>query len=153
MKFHENHFTILVKIILLLFIMQMLSQCKATKMDIKFKEYVSMMYQDGDISLVLNENNTFNIQIKKWDQKQAIHTNNEEYHGIWEIVAEDSLLLTENSGIKIKYKRSNVSMEIGKHKVSLQSWAWVSSSSPLKVDGTELQEKDKTDEFLFNSTK
>jgi hypothetical protein len=127
-----------------------IAQTSKKVQDISSEIYASWEYHDGDIILELFDNGHFVLEIKKWDSDLLLHTKIDSSEGNWENKSGDTLILTDENDIRIIYERIQVEMRVGGEKKSVDSWSWISSSEPLKLDGVNLSNKKVTDAFFLN---
>jgi hypothetical protein len=108
-------------------------------------EYVSIDCPKGDMTLLLNQDGKFSLELKHWDSTQNKHTRTENLSGNWSI-ADKKLTLLGN--VNIEYVREPSSMKIGKNAVAIDGFNWLRSSKPSFADTFTLVERKAVDEFL-----
>jgi hypothetical protein len=109
------------------------------------QEYVSVDCPKGDISLFLEDNGTFVLELKYWDSKENRHTHSEKFSGQWSFKDNELELNGEST---LVYKRDKSSFSIGEKTANIDSLFWVSSSSKSFADTFTLVERTEIDNFF-----
>lgn len=110
-------------------------------------EYVSIDCPKGDITLFLDKNGSFILELKYWDNQALRHTHSEKISGEWSYKNNELALKSEGNLI---YKRDKSVLTIGKKSASIDSFYWVSSTSKTFADSFALIERIEIDN-LFKS--
>ena len=108
-------------------------------------EYVSIDCPKGDMTLVLNDNGKFSLELKHWDSKHNKHTLTENLSGNWRMTDKKLTLLGD---VMIEYVREPSSMKIGDSAVAIDGFKWLRSSKPTFADTFILVDRKAVDEFL-----
>ena len=116
------------------------------------EQYVSMTCQSGDITLTLNHNNTFVLTILFWDNDTKSHKGSESIIGTWTKNQKDLLLKTSDDK-NIYYTLTTTAMKIGDMEISCLTYGFKCADINFFGSNIDLQEKEKTDNFLRRATK
>jgi hypothetical protein len=108
-------------------------------------EYVSVDCPKGDITLIMNNDGTFSLELKHWDSKKNIHTQHETFSGKWRLSGKKLIL---SSAVEVSYERNSTSITVGSYSANIDSFTWERSSKPTFVDTFSLVER-KTLDNLF----
>ena len=118
----------------------------------KVEKYVSMDSETGDITLTLNPNNSFDLTILFWDDKNNIHTGSESLKGSWHI-ENKSLVLNSTDNNTIVYLQTTTNMKIDKSEVNSLTYSFKSNTKPFFGTSHDLVEMEQTDKFILDQTK
>ena len=110
-------------------------------------EYVSIDCPSGDITLSLNENGSFLLEIKYWSKKLNKHTHSEKISGKWKI---NDNTLTLKDKVTITYKRDKSELTVADKSASIDSFFWLNSTAKIFADTFTLIERKEIDK-LFTS--
>jgi hypothetical protein len=115
------------------------------------REYVSMTCEKGDITLSLSSRYRFTIVLRHWDAKQNTHTGEDRLTGNWSMKGKNLVLKAPES--ELTYKPEKNSFTIGVKTITVDGYAWVSSTKKTPFDSFSLVDKIETDKFLLGATK
>jgi len=110
-----------------------------------------MTCEKGDITLALQPDSSFTLVLKHWDAQSNQHTHEDRTSGSWG-KKRDELVLTAPDSV-LTYKPETNSFTIGSSSLTVDGYAWVSSTKRTPFDTYSLVEKKKTDAFLLKASK
>lgn len=113
-------------------------------------EFVSIECPKGDISLTLNKDQTFLLELKYWDPQTNSHTHSENMKGHWNFDG-DTLILS--GSVESKYKRDKMTLSIGPKSTTINGLKWLSSTPSNFADGFDLVDREATDKFFLGGNK
>lgn len=111
-------------------------------------EYVSIDCPTGDITLVLNKDGKFFLELRHWDPKQNRHTRSETLSGSWRLAGKKLIL---SSNVEINYEREPSAMAVGNYSDNIDGFKWRHSSKPTFADTFSLVERKATDALLLRA--
>lgn len=117
----------------------------------EIESYVSLTCEKGDITLVLDDDSTFYMDIKYWDNKLKKHTGSANIIGRW-LKTGPNLTLTVKNNI-ILYELTNTQMEINDNKIHCKTYSFKSSEKEFFGTGYDLLDQKQADAFLASSIK
>ena len=112
-------------------------------------EYVSIDCPKGDITLMLNKDGKFSLELKHWDPKNNRHTHSETLSGSWRLSGKNLVL---SSSVEVNYERERTAMTVGSYSDKIDSFEWRKSSKSTFVDTFTLMERKATDALLLRAT-
>ena len=118
----------------------------------KLEKYVSMDCQTGDITLTLNQDQTFDLTILLWDNATHQHTGQESIKGSW-TKADKVLTLTTAEKNVIKYELTTTNMKIGTNELNSKTYGFKSNDKKFFATGYNLLDQEETDKILLNASK
>jgi hypothetical protein len=111
-------------------------------------EYVSIDCPKGDITLMLNKDGKFSLELKHWDPKQNRHTRSETLVGSWSLSGKKLVL---SGSAQVTYERAPSAMTVGSYSANIDGFKWRHSSKPTFADTFSLMERKATDDLLLRA--
>ena len=109
------------------------------------REYVSIDCPKGDITLLLNTDGVFGLELKIWNEETHSHTHSEKLSGKWSY--SEGRLVLSGAGTII-YQRDTAELTIGSKISNIDSLNWTSSSPATFADSFTLVEREEVDQFF-----
>lgn len=113
-------------------------------------EYVSIDCPQGDISLFLNTDNSFKLEIKYWSQTENRHTHTDKINGTWSSKGEK---LTLSGNVDFECIKDKTCLTVGAHSANIPSLKFIKGSINIFANGFILFERTKVDDLFFEATK
>jgi hypothetical protein len=111
-------------------------------------EYVSIDCPKGDITLKLQPDGAYSLELKHWDPKQNRHTRSESLSGRWRMNGKRLVLVGAG---ELVYERNSNSLTVGQHSASIDGFSWQSSSPSTFADKFTLVERKAVDALLLKA--
>lgn len=116
------------------------------------EQYVSLDCQNGDITLTLNKDETFDLNIQLWDNESQEHIGEESIKGHWSKSGQE-LTLTSSENQVIVYTLTTHKLEVKDQELNAVTYKFKSNSKNFFGTNFDLLDKNQLDTFFKKAIK